>query len=215
MDTDAGLLARIAAGASVLLVMALVDLRRRGRQATRWREYVFLLFVVAVAILYAILNDQVTCSISWEYFYYHDPSMSEAIGPLNYGQSPSPAAVHLAAIRLAAKDAWTAGLIIGVAMLFANNPSKRFPQLPYRRLGRLAMLPLGCAILLSIVLGLAGWVGLLATFFEEFIRYDVFRPQRYITVFAAHLGLYAGGLIGTIWAVIAVRVRRQGLAAGT
>lgn len=210
-ETDAGLLARIATGASVLLVLAVADLRRRGRAATRWREYAFLLGVVATAIAYAILNDQVTCAISWEYFYNHDDSVAQAIGPLAFDQSPDPWSVRLAAVRMAAKGAWTAGLGIGVVLLIANNPSKRrpqLPQLPYRRLYRLAMIPLIGAILLSALMGTAGYLGLFAPLFEEMLRFNVFRPARFMAVFGAHLGVYAGGILGTVWAVIALRRQR-------
>lgn len=47
LHTDAGLLARIGAGAAIFIVLAIVDLRRNGQQARRWREYLFLLSCVS------------------------------------------------------------------------------------------------------------------------------------------------------------------------
>ncbi|HWE03769.1 MAG TPA: hypothetical protein VG326_15300 [Tepidisphaeraceae bacterium] len=64
--SDAGLLARISVGSLIFLVLALMDLRRHGRHATRWREYFFLIEVVAVAMLYGAVNDLLTSRISWE-----------------------------------------------------------------------------------------------------------------------------------------------------
>ena len=70
LHTNAGLLTRIAIGCGIFLVFALVDLRRRGREATRWREYLFLVACVLVALAYGVVNDQLTTTISWEYFAY-------------------------------------------------------------------------------------------------------------------------------------------------
>jgi hypothetical protein len=54
VNTDAGLLVRIAAGVIFFLVMAIVDINRHGRRATHWREYLILLTAVAIALLGAI-----------------------------------------------------------------------------------------------------------------------------------------------------------------
>jgi len=59
---------RITFGILVLAALAIMDLRQEGRNATRWREYAFLALCAAVAMVYGILNDQVTCRISWECF---------------------------------------------------------------------------------------------------------------------------------------------------
>ena len=60
---------RLTIGLSIFALLAIVDLHRNGKQARRWREYAFLAAVVAIAMLYGILNDQITSAISWEYFY--------------------------------------------------------------------------------------------------------------------------------------------------
>lgn len=205
--SDEGLLWRILIGASIFTALALWDLRRNGRAATRWREYLFLLSVVILAMAYGIVNDQITCSISWEYFYNHDESMSQALGPLTFGQSPSPLALHIQAIRMGAKATWTPGLIIGVAFLIANNPRKsQLPRLPYRRLYRLLLVPLCTTAGLSIVLGLAGYMGLFTIIAEDFR----FLPRQYLAVYGAHLGAYAGGFIGLVVAILRLlRLRKE------
>ena len=57
-----------------------MDLVNKGRNATRWREYGFLALCVAVAIVYGIVNDQITSRISWEYFYY-GKDLAPILGP--------------------------------------------------------------------------------------------------------------------------------------
>ena len=60
---------RITFGLLVLAALAILDWYQKGPAATRWREYLFLLLCVAVAMAYGIANDQITSRISWEYFY--------------------------------------------------------------------------------------------------------------------------------------------------
>src|ERR1700693_5085161 len=127
--------ARFTFGILVLATLAIIDIRQHGRQATRWREYAFLVLCTVVAIVYGILNDQITSRISWEYFYY-GKDLAPILGP---DTPPNPMALQLQALRIGASATWWAGLIIGAAMLIANNPSRRGPQLPYRRL--IARLP--------------------------------------------------------------------------
>ena len=79
---------RFTFGILVLAALAIMDLRQKGRDATRWREYAFLALCVAVAPVYGILNDQITCRISWEYFYY-GKDLSPILGP-DTPPNPSP-----------------------------------------------------------------------------------------------------------------------------
>jgi len=57
LHTRGGLLARLVAGVVFFLVLVVVDVRKNGRAARRWREYGFLLFCVAVAVVYGAIND--------------------------------------------------------------------------------------------------------------------------------------------------------------
>src|SRR5437870_5921444 len=105
LHTDAGLLTRIAVGASIFAVLAMVDLWKHGRAATRWREYGVLLIAVAVAMVYGIVNDLVTSSISWEYFFYGkrlDRVLSDAV-------PPDMARLHWEAAKIGMKATWSAG----------------------------------------------------------------------------------------------------------
>src|ERR1700712_3883544 len=103
--SDAGLATRIGLGGAIFLALALVDLRKHGAGATRWREYLVLLTCTLAAIVYGALNDQVTSAISWEYFYY-GKGLSTQLGPQ---VPPDAVRLHLAAAVVGVKATWTAG----------------------------------------------------------------------------------------------------------
>jgi hypothetical protein len=208
IHTDAGLLTRVACGAAIFLFLALNDLRRNGRQATRWREYLFLLAVVGVSLLYGVANDQITSRISWEYFYY-GKGLSRILGPQT---PPNMPALHWEATKVGLKATWSAGLIVGVAILIANNPSRTLPQLAYRRLWRYVPTILLCCAFFGSLLGGIGYEGFLVGWspeFQEMLRRTEFRPRLFMAVYGTHLGGYLGGMVGTIIAVISIRRSRK------
>jgi hypothetical protein len=156
INSDAGLAARVAVGVAVLAALAAWDLHRHGRQATRWREYLFLVACVAVALVYGALNDQVTTTVSWEYFAY-GKGVAEALPP---GEPPNSAAFRWEAAKVGMRATWSAGLIVGVALLIANNPRRDGrPRLSYARLFGCLPLVFGVVIVAVICLGDALAVG--------------------------------------------------------
>jgi hypothetical protein len=213
IDSDAGLAVRLCIGLSIFAVLATVDLRRNGRRARRWREYAFLLAAVAVAMIYGVVNDQITSAISWEYFYY-GKELSTVLGPRI---PPDRAALHWAAAKIGMKATWSVGLLLGVALLIANNPRPGRTQLPFRQLLRflpgILLLTVSCAILM----GLAGCCGALnwcSADFRMMAQTNLFRPSRFLATWGAHLGGYIGGLLGGILSVMRVLAlrRRAGVA---
>jgi len=96
IHSDGGLAVRIAMGVAVLAWLAIVDLRRHGRAATRWREYFVLAACAAAAMIYGAINDQITSSISWEYFYY-GKELDKVLGP---AAPPAGAALHWEAAKV-------------------------------------------------------------------------------------------------------------------
>ena len=203
--TDWGLAARVAGGACIFAALAAWDIRRKGREARRWREYVFLLAAVAAAMAYGALNDQITVTISWEYFYFGKELLHRLPADAAGGRS---ALLRWEAAKIGLKATWTAGLIIGVAILLANNPRKDRPQLPYRTLYRLMFVPLGSAAVMGALLGLAGYAGAFARWFGEIVEPDLWRPARFMAVWSVHLGGYVGGALGTaatVWYVMRSR----------
>src|SRR5437764_1244573 len=176
--TDAGLATRIAIGVVVFSTFAIVDYIRNRQRATRWREYSILLFAVAGAIIYGVLNDQITSAISWEYFYY-GKDLAEQLGPRT---PPDALALHLAAAVVGIKATWSAGLIIGVALLLANNPSETLPRLPnIALLNQLPIIFLITAATAAIGATL-GYTGRLTRFHEDFewmTSANQWRPRRF------------------------------------
>ena len=206
-QTNTGLAVRITAGVVIFASLAIVDFRKNGAHATRWREYLFLLLCVAVAMVYGIINDLITSSISWEYFYY-GKGLSETLGD----PPPDPLKLHLAATVVGMKATWTAGLLIGAVLLIANNPSRNRRSLPFTFLFRMLVLIGILTVLTAAVLGLIGSFGWLAHFSDDFtamLRRDEMRPHRFIAVFGIHFGGYVGGLVGLIAAVLSIRKVRS------
>jgi hypothetical protein len=177
LHSDAGLFARIALGVLIFTALALVDYARHRERATRWREYSVLLLAVAGAILYGVVNDQITSAVSWEYFYY-GKGLEEQLGPAT---PPATLALHLAAAVVGIKATWSAGLLIGVALLLANNPSRALPRLPNWRLLRLLPMILLITACIAAVGGIVGYAGLPARWNDDFaqmLRRDEMRPHR-------------------------------------
>jgi hypothetical protein len=213
LHTDAGLLARIIAGLAIFTALGIADLAKHGRNATRWREYGVLAIAAAAAIGYGVVNDLITSSISWEYFYY-GKELKQTLGP---ALPPDMTRLHWQAALVAVKATWSAGLIFGVTLLLANNPWRggRLPRLHNRQLIRLVPMILLTTAALGVVFGILGYFGrlrFLSDDFKEMWQMDYYRPRRFMCTWGIHLGGYVGGLLGTIIAVAAVLLRRRRLA---
>lgn len=208
--SDGGLATRVLLGTAIFLILALFDVYQHGREARRWREYLFLLGAVAAAMVYGVFNDQITSRISWEYFYY-----GKGLAPGLHAAPPVDPRLYWQAAQVGMKATWTVGLLIGVALLLANNPGRR-TQLPYRHLVKYLAVIMLCAILAAAACGLLGYLGWPAYWSEDFrqmIRHDEFRPRRFMCVYGIHLGGYIGGLLGTILVVALIQRRRAAVKA--
>ena len=206
VHTDGGLLVRILIGCAIFAALALVDLRRNGRAATRWREYSVLLIAVAAALLYGAINDQITVTISPEYFLY-GKELSKAIG-----DNPPMGQLRWEAAKVGLKATWSAGLIFGVVLLLANNPLRSVPRLRNRQLVMYLPLILLTAAACGVVGGLLGYHGYLARLdsdFADMVAVNLYRPQRFMSTWGVHLGGYVGGLVGTIAAVAGIVFQRR------
>lgn len=187
---------RIALAALAVLgmaVVAAVDRARRGRQATRWKEYLFLLAATAAAVAFAIGNDLVTSTLSPFYFEIHEKLTHSC---------PD---IHRLAVGVAVRGSWWVGLVLGVLLLMTNNPRKTLPQLPWRGMYAKLLYPLAIAALGSAAMGLLSWTGTISL--PGDLDRKLADAREFNAVFAAHAGAYAGGVLGAI--VAAVRVIRQ------
>ena len=210
LQTREGFITRLVIGVAILAALAIWDIRTHGRRATRWREYAFLLVCVAVAIVYGVVNDQVTSRISWEYFFY-GKDLAKVLGPET---PPDSFALSREAAKIGAMATWSVGLILGVAILIANNPRRDRSQVSFRELMKLLPIVLAITVAFAIVFGVLGWFGLLnwiSQDFREMARMNMFRPRHFTAAYGAHLGGYVGGLIGgalAVWHVLHQRKRR-------
>lgn len=196
--SDDGLLLRIGLGLIVLATLAAVDVRRHGLASRRLREYGFLLTCVAAAMAYGVINDQITVSISWEYFWVHGQELNLVWLPNEPPGESGP--LRLAAVEMGIKATWSAGLVIGVAVLLANNPSKRRRPLPWGAIYRLIPLVFAAGA------GVAAAGGLLGYFTGG---QEQSLDRRFNAVYYTHLGGYLGGLIGCVGAVVYILRRRR------
>ena len=208
VHASAGQTTRICVGIFILVMLAVVDLYRHGREATRWKEYAFLVCTIAVAMAYGIINDQITSRISWEYYAY-----GKGLAPV-LGDHIPPDARRLSweAAKVGMQATWAVGLLVGVICLLANNPRRGRPRLTYPQL--LAGVP-WMIVIAAVIAALLGWVGYrggLARFSEDFremVRLDQFRPSRFMAVYGIHLGGYIGGAVGTLVMMASIfRARR-------
>jgi hypothetical protein len=208
LSANGWLWARILAGVTILSIFAAVDLRKNGRSATRWREYLFLFSAAGISIVYGALNDQVTSSISWEYFYYWK-GLEDKLGPRT---PPDALRLHWEAAKIGMQAAWSLGLIAGAALLIANNPSRRVPRVSYRVLWRGLPIIIGTVIICSTIFAFIGHAGALDSISQD-LREEAarHRPQQFMTTWGIHLGGYIGAPIGVALAVWCVRRARARL----
>lgn len=176
------------------LVAGLEWLFRRS-QATRWREYLFLLGVLAGGAAFGIAVDQVTSRISLEYFLH-----AKALPPDQFGWE---------LVNLGAKAGITASAFAGGAFLIANSFGKQSKPVRYRILLGNLRYPILGATLAAAVLGLV-FYGLVPNEFlgryQEILLEEELAPFRIVV--GAHYGLYLGGVIGTVVGVGRIRRAR-------
>ncbi len=202
---------RLAIGLSIFALLAITDLHHNGKRARRWREYTFLAAVVAIAMLYGIINDQITSAISWEYFYY-GKELCTVLGPQT---PPDRAAMRWEAAKVGMQATWSVGLVLGAVLLIANNPSRSRPQLSFGHLFAFVPGVLIFAATMAALLGLVGSLGGLnwcSDDFREMAQTHLFRPSHFMTAWGAHLGGYIGGILGggiAAWRVITRRSRQN------
>jgi hypothetical protein len=211
LHTDLGLLIRILVGCAIFAVLALLDLRRNGPSATRWREYGVLVISVLTALLYGAINDQITVTISPEYFLY-GKELEKIVG-----EHPAQLALRFQAALVGLKATWSVGLICGVVLLIANNPWRSLPRLRNRQL--LVHLPIIVLVaslcgLVGGCLGYCGYLTRLDSDFGDLLAVNLYRPYRFMAAWGVHLGGYLGGALGTLTGVAAIVLRRLVIANG-
>ena len=194
---------RIIAGLMFFATLGILDLIKNPQNPKRLKEYGFLFSIVGITMLYGLLHDYITSTISPDYFV------------LGKGIENATEGFNKDVAILALKATWSAGLAIGVAFLLANNPSKVKPQLKYKTLYQLLIYPLLLSVSAAIVLGII--FNLVVLNFSS-PENDLLSPQSYklfMTVWGIHIGSYAGGLLGIIVGIVRIRILRARIARDT
>ena len=187
----------VSIGVALLALLAIADLIRKGREATRWREYLFLFSATLVCMAYGLAHDMIAVTIAPEYFLGPWPPSS--------GIWNARAMAALAAM----KGTWWAGLILGAAMLLANNPSQRWPQLSRLCMYRKLIYPFLGAGVLAFILGAVAWSGWLGEWPEAG---DNEKLRRIECVLYVDYGAYLGGFLAGIATVLLILHQRKKLA---
>lgn len=173
----------------VLCAAAWIDWMRARERATRLREYGFLLACAAVAGVLGAAVDQLSLAISPEYF---------IVGKgLARGAS-----LRSEVTTLGFHAGFLAGAVGAGVLLLANNPRAGRTALTYSMLIRVARWPFLAALCLAAPGALWLDVGSGMESPPETI-------QRMFTVRGLHAGLYLGGALGLVLAVLSVRRRRR------
>ncbi|MDH5675907.1 MAG: hypothetical protein OEZ06_27535 [Myxococcales bacterium] len=191
---DATFLPRLGLGVGLLAGIALYE-HRRGRGSDKIREYGFLFGSGLVGAGYALLHDLCTHGLSPDYF-----AIGKGLESAARGFWPDVA-------WLATRAGWSAGLVIGCALLRMNNPQVERRRLGYASLVRALTWPLAASLLFAFI---GAWLGpnLLDSEFDTSAlhRPGVTDPSAFLTVWGIHIGSYAGALLGLL--VAASRIRR-------
>jgi alpha-beta hydrolase superfamily lysophospholipase len=168
----------------------------------RAKEYSFLLYAASIAVAYAVVHDQVTATISPEYFIY--------------GKGLDASLLRLHVAWLAVRAGLPVGLLGGTALLVANNPRRSGipPQLGYRPLVALACVPLATAALLAGAFGAVNASAQFGTATARELGVPDYRTWRFVIVWGVHAGSYAGALLGIAGVALAVARRRGRLLPG-
>ena len=166
----------------------------------RAREYAFLLYAVVLAAAYAIVHDQITVTISPEYFVY--------------GKGVTTASLRWGAAWVAARASIAMGLLAGTALLVANAPCgpRTRGRLAYPHLTRLALIPLATAAAGAAIAGAVNAHARMGEATALSMGVPVEKVTRFVTIWGVHFGSYAGALLGTALSAALVWARRRSVA---
>jgi hypothetical protein len=176
----------------------------------RFAPIVWINLAMAAAVLYGILNDQVTVTLAPEYFSLFK---RRQFAPLLEGLGWMDGPLRLQAVAIGAAATWWFGLLLGmVVSLVGTVGLRRRLTTPgfLHAVGQVLLIAAGTSVLFGVIAYLAlpalGERGA-----EERLIYESFfgaiRNWRgFFAVGWWHNGAYLGGLVGTI--VACARVRR-------
>jgi len=183
----------------LMLVVSLVDFSRKGAQATKYREYGFILITGAVGAIIGFVNDLITSSISPEYF------------TLGKGLEESPD-LRVQAGLFGLRVGFSAGVIGGAICLYASRRKSACPPIKCSRLLQMLWMPVAGAILCGMALPLAFSNFDPARFSAQLdTLLDAEKIRRFRQVWWCHIGLYAGMVMGLATMICRAAKERKNL----
>jgi hypothetical protein len=190
---------RVALLLGLMLIVSLVDRYRKGSQATKFREYGFIIVTGAVGAIVGFTNDLITSAISPEYF------------TLGKGLEEAPD-LRIQAGLFGLRVGLSAGVIGGAVCLYACRRKSTYPPIECSYLLRMLWMPVTGAILCGIAMPLgfskfdsAGFSARLDTLI------DAGKISRFRQVWWIHLGLYVGMAIGLTAMLLRATKQRKNL----
>jgi len=186
----------------VMAVVAAVDFYRKGPQATKFREYGFVVITGAIGAAVGLVNDLITASISPEYFI------------LGKGLEDGPD-LRVQAGLFGLQVGFSAGVIGGAICLYVSRRKSVYPAIKCSRLLRMLWMPVTGAVLCGIALpvGFSKFdPARFSTQLETLL--DAGKISRFRQVWWTHIGLYAGMVIGLTAMLFRAARERKNLTAG-
>jgi hypothetical protein len=184
---------RVALLVGLMAVVAGVDFWRHGREASKHREYGFVLIAGMAGAVVGFVNDCITSSISPEYFI-----LGKGLAAGND--------LRWRAGEYGLKAGLSAGIIGGAVCLFAATRKRRFSPERAGRMLRLLWMPVVGAVVVGLALPVfaGAWdpAGLSARLDSVLKSEQIARFRR---VWWIHTGLYAGLLAGLVAIIIGAR----------
>lgn len=182
----------------LMATVSLIDWRRNGAAAAKFREYGFILLTGVLGGAVGFCNDLLTSSISPDYFV------------LGKGLENGPN-LRWEAGLLGAQAGFSAGVIGGAVCLFATygkSPANRFAFL---KLAGLLWLPVSAAIVGGLIAALCFSTFDPAHFSSQLSSLlDPLRIADFRHVWWIHTGLYAGLVLGLVALIIKAKQEPAG-----
>jgi hypothetical protein len=192
---------RVALLLGLMLVVSLLDFYRNGAQATKFREYGFIIITGALGGTVGFVNDLITSSISPEYFIF------------GKGLEESPD-LRIQAGLFGLQVGFSAGVIGGAVCLYASRRKSAYPPAKFSRLFQMLWMPVAGAILCGIALPLGFSKFDPARFSSQLDPLlNAERISRFRQVWWTHIGLYAGMVIGLTAMILRAAKERKSPAA--
>jgi hypothetical protein len=183
------------------------------RLATRLAPAAWVPLAIVAAVLYGIINDQITVSLSPEYFsVFKRQQFWDLLEATGLGQAPA----RVQAIVIGAAATWWFGMLLGLLVGVAGAIG-RAPRLTTRQFLKAVGVVMLVAAGTSLAFGCVGYAQGPVRHGSEPGRIDELWPflqgirdtRRAFAVGCWHDGAYLGGLIGTILACWRVQKWRR------